>query len=451
LVALSATSGYPVSENEADEIEAGGFILTGQTAADIRALDALTMRPNSQRVLIVARDDLSDDQRLLSHLSQQGMAATQICQPGYADMMTEPHNTKVPRDAIAAIADWLGQAVGNDRNQTSWPKGLVEAKISEAIVEKITLIGERPGLFAILTEPIGAKSRDLPLIVLLNGGAAYRIGPNRLYVLMARALVGRGFRVMRVDLGGLGDSVASDPRLENDPYASTVFSDINRVITSVQSILGIRRIVLLGLCSGAYAAFQAAAQFSNPALVESVLVNPLTYFWAEGMSLAASPVNDLKASHYYMTAFRKPSKWLKFFSGRTQIGLLGAIKVLANRWRRRPLKEVTEVGTSQFVNDAAVTHPRHYDLPGDLGCAVWSGRHLACFFSRSDPGYSILTFHAAKLVKELCHTGKMNVFFVENADHTFTRRSPRREVIRAVVEYLCKRYQDDANRGEPVR
>ena len=39
----------------------------------------------------------------------------------------------------------------------------------------------------------------------------------------------------------------------------------------------------MGMCSGAYMAFHSAAQLGNPIVVESVLINPLTFYWKEGM------------------------------------------------------------------------------------------------------------------------------------------------------------------------
>src|ERR1044072_663827 len=94
---------------------------------------------------------------------------------------------------------------------------------------------------------------------------------------------------------GRGNSVAVDPDRENNTYPPTAFRDISLGFQRLQGEFGARRIVLLGLCSGAYAAFQAAAQFADSALVESVLINPLTFFWREGMSLEATPAQQQKS------------------------------------------------------------------------------------------------------------------------------------------------------------
>jgi alpha-beta hydrolase superfamily lysophospholipase len=438
LEALSLMSGPPAASSD---VEAAGFVVTPPTADALAKLDALKSRPRCQRALIVARDDLSEDRKLVDHLNREGVDAIQIREPGFAEMMVEPHNTKVPHQVIAAIVGWLGAAAETGKAIHVETNRCTEAAVTSTVRERLAIVKGPQELFAIITEPAGVPQRDLPLIVMVNAGSAYRVGPNRVYVLLARELARHGFRVMRPDVAGLGDSAMPDDARENDPYAPTIFRDIDLALQYGQHSLGAEQIVVMGLCSGAYAAFQAAAQFSNPAFVECVLINPLTYFWTDGMSLESPPAKKLAAFHYYMRAAVHPSRWLRFLTGQTKIGLVEAIKMIANHWRRRPRPEAGDTFPCSSTNDATVTHPEQDNLTGDLTRAIGAGRNVSCFFSRSDPGYSILMYHARRKVKEFCRTGKMNIFFVENADHTFSRRTPRRNAICAIVDYLCERYR----------
>ncbi len=70
-----------------DNIEAAGFVLTKQTVADLSKLDLLAIQPKCRRALIVAREDLAPDTRLVDHWLARGIQAEQIVQPGYAGMM----------------------------------------------------------------------------------------------------------------------------------------------------------------------------------------------------------------------------------------------------------------------------------------------------------------------------------------------------------------------------
>jgi pimeloyl-ACP methyl ester carboxylesterase len=245
---------------------------------------------------------------------------------------------------------------------------------------------------------------------------------------------------LRLDLGGLGDSISPDPDRENDAYPATAFRDIDSTLKYLVGQLGAERVVLMGLCSGAYAAFQSAARLRDPVLVECVAINPLTFYWQEGMSLDHSPAHRLQELHDAATAVFKPEKWLKLLSGRSKIGITGVLRRFLDRWRRRGAAEPEEALRDPETADFPLAHPFPEDLPGDLERIVRANRHLGCFFSRSDPGYRLLVHHARRKVSELCRSGRMSVHFIEQADHTFSRRPLRRALGEAIAEHLYRRY-----------
>jgi hypothetical protein len=247
---------------------------------------------------------------------------------------------------------------------------------------------------------------------------------------------------LRLDLCGLGDSVTTSVADENDSYVRTMFRDIAITLEQVQARLGVRRCILMGLCSGAYAAFQSAAQLTDPALIESILINPLTFFWRDGMSLETAESKQMIKEHYYLNAALQPNKWLKLVSGKTRIGLSGAARMLAQRvglaslFRRpRPTVRASRQGKG---ND--VTHPEIQDLNADLERVVTNGRKLTMFFATTDPGYSILMRQARRRANQMRHGGQLELNFIDDADHTFSRRPTRHELIRRLVEHLGRRY-----------
>ena len=260
---------------------------------------------------------------------------------------------------------------------------------------------------------------------------------------MARQLGVAGFRTLRIDLNGLGDSVGANPAQENDSYAATAFRDIDLALKYCKQQLGAGRIVLVGLCSGAYNAFQAAAQLSNPILVESVLINPLTFFWKEGMTIETSPTRQIISWHYYLTALLQPKKWLGLITGNSHLGVAGAVKRLAQRPRLFNKSPATSALPS-YSSNAATTyaHPQTEDLPRDLDRAIASGRNLSLFCSSGDPGHFILMLQAKRKAKQLCRAGRLNVFFVQNADHTFSNDRARSAITQCVSTHLIKRYGD---------
>jgi hypothetical protein len=70
--------------------------------------------------------------------------------------------------------------------------------------EEAVLIGG--SLVGILSRPPAGVDPAMPGVLLLNAGRIHRVGPNRLYVAIARRLAAMGFAVCRFDLSGIGDS-----------------------------------------------------------------------------------------------------------------------------------------------------------------------------------------------------------------------------------------------------
>jgi alpha-beta hydrolase superfamily lysophospholipase len=454
-LSLTAAGGRTASEVPG-AVEAAGFVLPGKVVLELGGLDLLQARPLCRRAAVFVRDDVAPDTHLLAHLSGLGIDAEQAALPGYADVMADPHEGKVPHLAIARIVAWLeagspdrargrlevvGDETPPDAALMSYTPPAEGPPVPEMqIRERVLSIRRDPDLFGILTEPPGPPREDLPMIVMLNGGSTYRVGPNRLHVGLARELASRGFRSLRMDLCGLGDSVSPDPGAENDPYPATAFRDVTLTLEHLRTRLGTSRVVLAGLCSGAYAAFQSAAQLTSPVLVESILINPLTFFWKEGISMEDSPALRIKTFQECMLSAWQPRKWLKLLSGRSKIGLAGAIGVLLRCSIRRGPAAPLGAGREDRPAGEYPSHPPRDDLPADLRRVASGGRHLSFFFSRSDPGYGLLDLYARRDVDALRRSGGLSLYFFDDADHTFTRRASRLALVRAITGHLARRY-----------
>ena len=289
------------------------------------------------------------------------------------------------------------------------------------------------------------------MIVLTNAGTDYRVGPSRLYVGLSRHLAAHGFRTLRLDLCGLGDSVVDDAEKENDAYAATAFRDIDLTLKALQAgqtplppLSKGLKVVLMGLCSGAYVAFQSAAQMSSPLLVESVLINPLAFFWKEGLTIEkAAALRSLRLNSYWRAALQ-PGRWWRLLSGKGHIGIAGYCKLLVeDLWR--PSRQARDpVPTAKSA--AELGHPLVEDVPADLDRVASAGRRLAFFFSASDPGYSLLMFYAKRKVEQMGQAGILSVSFIQDADHTFSARVRRRTVVQAIAEHLLRRYQQSTQK-----
>jgi pimeloyl-ACP methyl ester carboxylesterase len=110
----------------------------------------------------------------------------------------------------------------------------------------------------ILSSP-GEAGPGAPGALLLNSGLLHRVGPNRLYVRIARALATRGFHSLRFDLSGLGDSAmpAAGDGLSIEDRAQV---DILSAMRAMREKAGVERFVMMGLCSGAFMAHRASVE-----------------------------------------------------------------------------------------------------------------------------------------------------------------------------------------------
>ena len=115
--------------------------------------------------------------------------------------------------------------------------------------EVVLNFGEEGRLIGIVSLP-DRLDPGSPAVLLPNTGLEHRVGPNRLHVHLARALADAGFATLRLDLGGLGDSVAFDGS-----------ADPSRDLCAAMDVLQARgfgsRFAALGLCSGAHDAHLA--------------------------------------------------------------------------------------------------------------------------------------------------------------------------------------------------
>ena len=101
-----------------------------------------------------------------------------------------------------------------------------------------------------------AAATDRPAVVILNSGIIHRVGANRMHVALARTLADKWYTVLRFDLSGIGDS---EPRRDALAPHDAAMSDIEEVLDYLEENKGIRRVVLVGLCSGAIQALLYAA------------------------------------------------------------------------------------------------------------------------------------------------------------------------------------------------
>jgi pimeloyl-ACP methyl ester carboxylesterase len=134
--------------------------------------------------------------------------------------------------------------------------------------EQAVLLGERKSLIGILSQS-STPDAGLPAVVILNAGIVHRVGPNRMFVVLARRLAAMGHTVLRFDFSGIGDS---DTRNDGREPLEATLADLREVLDGLESTRGIRKVILVGLCSGADHAVIYAGD--DPRITGIVMIDP---------------------------------------------------------------------------------------------------------------------------------------------------------------------------------
>jgi alpha-beta hydrolase superfamily lysophospholipase len=444
LKALRLGRASTAAERRSPDLEVGGFLMTEETQRELAQLNLEAAQPAAGRVLIVARDDLPADTRLCDAWATRGLAVEQRVLPGYAMMLQEPHRTQVPHAAIADIVGWMSAAIegrtpGN-RPQTRWyslihDRQVVACDSTSAAEIRESVFSTDGGLFGVLSEPLGGVEATTPTVLFSNGGATHHIGMSRLYVLLARKLSRAGFRCLRFDLGGLGDSIVDDPARENHPYPPTASRDVEAVIGEMERRHGPGMFIVGGLCSGAHTAFHAALDLAprSSSIGECILINPVTLYHRRGMSLDA-PASLTKRWLWYKRAMRMRSSWSHLVRGDADLSKIATTA-------RERLLLVWRLWAQWFIDRGKPRAQRPVaDLDRDLAILASSGRKLTFVFSRFDPGYDTLMMTSGALIRRLRRQGLVKVWSINRTNHTFDTRRPRNELISSLEGHLVASY-----------
>jgi alpha/beta superfamily hydrolase len=400
-------------------------------------MDLLGTTAPVRELLVLDRSDLPGAKPWADAMRAKGAAVQYELLPGFPEMMSTPHAAQIPLRMIDAAKAWLTGLP--DRLHSGVPPvraaGALPAPASvrsdsmrmaapdgQALTEQALHVDERRGLFAILTTSVAAAGTDSNSagasekrrgIVLLNAGATYRIGPNRMYVSLARRWAARGYVVLRLDLAGLGDSAPLPARPDNLVYPPGALDDIAAAIEFLRRNHAVQDITLAGLCAGAYHALRSAAAGLPVNL--SLMINPLTYFWKEGMTMSDLQLAEVvRNPGIYRERILSGYAWLKLLRGRVNLWRIAMIFA-----RRSWL--ACEAGVRDLSRRLGIRLPD--DLGWDLQSIAGRGVRMVFVFARGDTGADLLRIQGGGAVDSI--GDRCRVHTVDGADHIFSQSAPR--------------------------
>ncbi len=280
--------------------------------------------------------------------------------------------------------------------------------------EQAVIVGQTRRMVGVITEPRPAGGgAGEPAYILLNAGLVHRVGPSRLYVKLARRLAAQGVTVLRFDHSGIGDSeVAHD----NRSYIERTIIEAGEAMDTLDRLRGIRRFVLLGVCSGAATAFRAATE--DPRVVGAVLINAQAFY--DEQEWNRHVFNQRWANEYWTQSLFRWDSWRRALTGRIQYKRL--LGVLGRRAKNLVWKDKTVRTTSDR-------------LRRDIRALLDREVRLSMIYSEGDRGLEYLNLAYKKDAAARLVESGVAVTLIPNADHTFTLLRDQRRLIEAIERW----------------
>lgn len=257
------------------EVEAGvedgyrhtpGFQYDAATASSLRGIDLSRLSPDSSlasRILLLRREDRPTSDAVLSRVQQD--AGTLTLEPALdQDRLLDlpPSDNFVPERTLARVVQWLVDGTGHPTAVREPPQEhaveLASAGPGSVLVsERVVRLG-KIGLYGIADEPLPTTQDPgpRPWVVLINSAAENHLGPGRRWVEFARQWAGMGYRCIRVDPSGIGDSPTHPGQIEDTAFAPEWLDDMRHLVDELSRDGS--PVAMIGLCSGAYSSFEAA-------------------------------------------------------------------------------------------------------------------------------------------------------------------------------------------------
>lgn len=272
---------------------------------------------------------------------------------------------------------------------------------------KETAVTFASGLVGVVTEP-AAASNGIGA-VFLNAGFTHHVGPQRLYVQLARALAALGYTALRFDYSGIGDSPA---RAGAQSFAARALAEAKEGMDLLAQTRGLERFAPLGICWGADNALRVAT--ADPRVVGAVAVD----FYAV--------MSARYFVRFYWRRLANPRSWGNILRGRSAVWSRAAQLV---RGRSRAATRDVESATADDL--LPVRAPD--DILADLDALIARGAHLLFAYATVGGSYDRYVRDFRKRMNELARTDRLRVAVFRDADHVFTSLASQRELISAVT------------------
>lgn len=438
VLSLLSSNSADAAAPPADPGEFAGYAVTETTQGELRRIDLAKLETApAKHVLLLHRPEQVTEIALTAAWGRLGAEVQAEPLVGYGELMRDTTFAVRPEAAFARLVAWLGDgANGGAATPEAAPPARIEVETAHETPIEIGTVG----MVGILCRPRKAPTPG-PVVLLLNTGANHRVGAARMSVTVARRLAAQGVTSLRLDLSGLGDSPTRPGLRDNLLYDEAATRDAREAIDWLEDH-GFARVMMVGLCGGAFVAFHAGA--ADPRVDGLVMIN-LPRFTAPEEPLERVVRSSYRGSRHYARLFWQSSTWARALRGRVDI--VGIAREQATRLARRMATRLrgATAGLSGRRDDQPTV------MAGFRTLVARGGRALLVY-SADEGGLDELEVHTGRDARHLLALPGMRLEILDGADHTLTGSPARERLTQLIEEQLGLRSEAavDAKRAATV-
>lgn len=421
----------PVSDGS---LEVTGTRHSTDTLRLLGSIDLRQVTRSPRRVLLMETGERLETKQLAERLETLGSDVDRLPFLGEADFLTEPVTARIPYDAFAHLAAWIGHCRTRARGGpvVAWPpsRPLDVGHGTEAPLR----FGPDQRLFGMLCRPLHPDPQA-PIAIMVNTGRSRHTGDARFYVVAARALAAQGIASLRMDVSGLGDS-SSDPRVgEAVLHDMGACRDVSSAIDELTS-MGWSGAALIGICSGAFLAFHSALR--DPRVTSVDLINQQRFEPRADLATASVAVPRRRPAGFYLKSLLRGYAWRALFSGRVDVLgiLLGVLRPVLDRharWLGRRYEMVTGRQTS-----SGAMHRLFRQLSE-------RGVRVRLYYGEADPGWPELESWFGLRGAGVHRFRGIELTTMPDSDHALHGGDARARL----TSLLCAAFRSDASTHRP--
>ncbi|MGU3383173.1 alpha/beta fold hydrolase [Methylobacterium sp. D53M] len=399
-----------------DSLTVGGFRMEAAFLTDLAELNlARLARAPARHALLLA----PETKALAAHLGALGCDVATGAFPGLAALVADPIFSDVPTADFARVIGFAtdgmaaagprpgGIAIDGRRNGLTGP-GWAEAPVR---------FGR--GLIGIRCRPDRAESAA-PTILFVSTGMSVHSGWGRQTTDLARRLAAEGIASVRFDLRGIGDS-DERPDGRKPLFAADGFADVTAAVDLIAGAGG--PILLVGGCSGAYAAFHAFCR--DRRIDGALLLNLYCFDWDPDQDLDQVIRQTFGSASTYAALLKRGATWRRLIRGEIRIAAIAS--VLARRGI-----------------EAGIRRLRRALRPGPLGGSPARrvaalrrrGAEIRLLYSAGDPGLAAVRRHLGRSPGPADRRVGAPVTVVPGVDHNFGSRAAQARVAEVLQDLL---------------